>query len=133
MPLQVLGHSNPLYSTTPDSAAGCLNAGIGRRTAIALSIAGWNVVLTARRQDALKVTADLTSKPDSCLILAGDVTNEEFVRDLFTRSTDKFGSQLSILTEMTMILTIPICLVGRLDLLFNARISPIISVLINNF
>lgn len=76
-----------------------VHAGIGRRTAIALSIAGWNVVLTGRRVDALKETADLTSRIDYCLIITGDVTDEEFVKDLFARSVDKFGSHFSILLE----------------------------------
>lgn len=76
-----------------------VHVGIGRRTAIALSIAGWNVVLTGRRLDALKETADLTSRIDSCLIITGDVTDEEFVKALFERSVEKFGSHLSSLLE----------------------------------
>ncbi|KAF9462981.1 hypothetical protein BDZ94DRAFT_1259801 [Collybia nuda] len=74
------------------------SSGIGRSTAIALSTAGWNIVLTGRRLDALKETALLTPAPDSHLIVAGDITDEEFVKHLFLRSVDKFG---------------------RIDLLFN--------------
>ncbi|CAA7261427.1 unnamed protein product [Cyclocybe aegerita] len=69
---------------------------IGRQTAIALSEAGWKVVLTARRLDMLKETAALCK--NETLILAGNVLDEEFVVDLFRIAVSHFG---------------------RLDLLFN--------------
>ncbi|KAJ6567432.1 hypothetical protein DFH09DRAFT_1247410 [Mycena vulgaris] len=67
------------------------SSGIGRESAIALSKAGWNVVLTARRADALHETSLLCESPANCLILAGDVTDEEFVRKLFAETVSRFG------------------------------------------
>ncbi|KAJ7711269.1 hypothetical protein B0H16DRAFT_1679084 [Mycena metata] len=60
-------------------------------SAIALSKAGWNVVLTARRTDALQETASLCESPENCLVLPGDVTDEEFVKRLFSETVAKFG------------------------------------------
>ncbi|KAF7330917.1 hypothetical protein MVEN_02431400 [Mycena venus] len=77
-----------------------LATGIGRESAIALSKAGWNVVLTARRADALHETSLLCQSSESCMILAGDVKDEDFVKRLFTETS-------------------LICFVGRVDLLFN--------------
>ncbi|KAJ6459791.1 hypothetical protein C8R47DRAFT_1161592 [Mycena vitilis] len=74
------------------------SSGIGRESAIALSKAGWNVVLTARRAEALEETASLCESADKCLVLAGDVTNEDFVKNLFSQTVARFG---------------------RIDLLFN--------------
>ncbi|KAF5362907.1 hypothetical protein D9758_007119 [Tetrapyrgos nigripes] len=74
------------------------SSGIGRHTAIALSKAGWNVVITARRQEALEETRDLCANSAACLLVAGDITQEGFVVGLFSQSIAKFG---------------------RLDLLFN--------------
>ncbi|KAJ6530351.1 hypothetical protein DFH09DRAFT_1326866 [Mycena vulgaris] len=65
------------------------SSGIGRESAIALSKAGWNVVLTARRADALHETSLLCESPANCLILAGDVTDEEFVRKLFAETVSR--------------------------------------------
>jgi len=74
------------------------SSGIGQTTAVALAAAGWNVVLAARRQDALLQTANLIARPSACLVVAGDVTDEGFVKTLFAKTVDQFG---------------------RLDLLFN--------------
>jgi len=74
------------------------SSGIGRESAIALSKAGWNVVLTARRADALQETTSLCQSPETTLVLAGDVTDEGFVKKLFSETVARFG---------------------RLDLLFN--------------
>ncbi|KAJ7087353.1 hypothetical protein B0H15DRAFT_843669 [Mycena belliarum] len=74
------------------------SSGIGRESAIALSKAGWNVVLTGRREEALQETASFCQSPESCLVLAGDVTDEEFVKKLFAATVSRFQ---------------------RLDLLFN--------------
>ncbi|KAJ7174261.1 hypothetical protein C8R46DRAFT_990319 [Mycena filopes] len=81
------------------------SSGIGRESAIALSKAGWNVVLTARRAEALQETSLLCESPSQTLVLAGDVTDEEFVKSLFAETVAKFGKQLH--------------LTGRVDLLFN--------------
>ncbi|GLB38505.1 putative alcohol dehydrogenase (NAD) activity [Lyophyllum shimeji] len=74
------------------------SSGIGRTTAIALLVAGWNVVLTARREEALKETANMADRPSNTLIVIGDVTDEAFAKDLFAKTVAHFG---------------------RLDLLFN--------------
>ncbi|KAF9485863.1 NAD(P)-binding protein [Pholiota conissans] len=72
------------------------SSGIGRHTAVALSKAGWNIVLTARRLGALKETESLCQ--NETLILAGDITDEPFVKGVFETAVAHFG---------------------RLDLLFN--------------
>ncbi|RDB17839.1 putative oxidoreductase YohF [Hypsizygus marmoreus] len=74
------------------------SSGIGRKTAIALSAAGWNVVLTGRRLSALSETLDLIPGPASCLVVSGDITSELLVAELFAKTVERFG---------------------RLDLLFN--------------
>ncbi|KAF5382527.1 hypothetical protein D9615_002809 [Tricholomella constricta] len=68
------------------------SSGIGRQTAIALLVAGWNVVLTGRRLSALNETAEMSSRSANSLILAGDVTDEQFVKELFTRTVEHFGA-----------------------------------------
>jgi NAD(P)-dependent dehydrogenase (short-subunit alcohol dehydrogenase family) len=68
-----------------------LAIGIGRESAIALSKAGWNVVLTARRADALLETASLCESSENCMVLAGDVTDETFVKTLFSETVARFG------------------------------------------
>jgi NAD(P)-dependent dehydrogenase (short-subunit alcohol dehydrogenase family) len=70
-------------------------SGIGRVTARALGRAGWTVVLTGRREDALKETA---AEIAQACVLPADVTDEAAVAALFQRIADRYG---------------------RLDLLFN--------------
>jgi len=70
--------------------------GIGHACAIALSQAGWSVVLAARTESKLVKTADLC--PGKSLVVAGDITSEEYVKHLFAKTIEVFG---------------------RLDLLFN--------------
>jgi len=74
------------------------SSGIGRATAIALYKAGWNVVLTARRQAELEETSQLCAQASSSagstsqsLVVAGDVTQESFVKELFVKAVDRFG------------------------------------------
>ncbi|KAG7088617.1 hypothetical protein E1B28_012591 [Marasmius oreades] len=76
------------------------SAGIGRHTAIALGEAGWKVVITARRSEALEETKDMMKilENKNCLAMAGDITQETFVKSLFEETIQIFG---------------------RLDLLFN--------------
>ncbi|KAJ3903581.1 oxidoreductase protein [Lentinula edodes] len=74
------------------------SSGIGRYTAIALLNEGWNVVVTARRLEALQETQEMSSNAESCLCVAGDITDETFAINLFEQAIAKFG---------------------RLDLLFN--------------
>jgi len=74
------------------------SSGIGRESAVALSKAGWNLVLTARRLDQLNETAQLCL--GETLVLAGSITDEPFVKSVFEAATARFG---------------------RLDLLFNVN------------
>ncbi|MBW8880622.1 MAG: SDR family oxidoreductase, partial [Asticcacaulis sp.] len=70
-------------------------SGIGRATAVALSLAGFHVVLAGRRADALAETADMG---DNMLAVPTNVTDPGAVKALFHRTAAEFG---------------------RLDLLFN--------------
>jgi NAD(P)-dependent dehydrogenase (short-subunit alcohol dehydrogenase family) len=74
------------------------SSGIGRHTAIALLNEKWNVVVTARRLEALKETQKISLNPENCLCVPGEITDETFVKSLFSQTVDRFG---------------------RLDLLFN--------------
>ncbi|KAJ8584507.1 NAD(P)-binding protein [Rhizopogon salebrosus TDB-379] len=74
------------------------SSGIGRHTAIKLSSEGWSLALTARRLTELEETRSLCSNPDACIILPGDITDEDFVKGVFEETMKKYG---------------------RLDLLFN--------------
>jgi len=73
-------------------------SGIGRASALALLEAGWTVVLTGRRADRLRETADLAADRARVLVAAADVTDPESVDALFAMVADRYG---------------------RLDLLFN--------------
>ncbi|KAK4698932.1 hypothetical protein P7C70_g7338, partial [Phenoliferia sp. Uapishka_3] len=65
------------------------SSGIGRNSAIALSAAGWAVVLSGRRQAELEETAAKCG-PES-LVVCGDITKEEDVVALFRAGAEKFG------------------------------------------
>ena len=76
------------------------SSGIGRITSIALCEAGWNVVLSARRVDALEETARMCEEAaraqsiqvtELTLVVAGDVTKESDVQRLFERSVTTYG------------------------------------------
>jgi NAD(P)-dependent dehydrogenase (short-subunit alcohol dehydrogenase family) len=71
-------------------------SGIGRACAIALSEAGYAVVLTGRKIETLDETRKLLK--DDALSVAADVTDPKSVSILFAKTKEKFG---------------------RLDLLFN--------------
>ncbi len=67
-------------------------SGIGRAATIALSEAGYRVVLAGRRIDALQETVALTgADPDDCLAVATDVAKPESVLDLFDQTTAAYG------------------------------------------
>ncbi|MEY9844477.1 SDR family oxidoreductase [Streptacidiphilus sp. MAP5-3] len=70
-------------------------SGIGRVTARALGRAGWTVVLTGRREDALKETA---AEIAEAFVAPADVTDEAEVARVFDQIRSRYG---------------------RLDLLFN--------------
>ena len=82
--------SNPIALIT---GAG---SGIGRACAVALSRAGWTLVLTGRHGRTLDATARLLSGP--ALLHAADISRAQEVRELFIDIEERFG---------------------RLDLLFN--------------
>jgi NAD(P)-dependent dehydrogenase (short-subunit alcohol dehydrogenase family) len=63
--------------------------GIGKHSAIALSKAGWNVVLIARREQELQETA--AQCPNPVLVQAGDITDEPFVKQAFEVTKSHFG------------------------------------------
>jgi NAD(P)-dependent dehydrogenase (short-subunit alcohol dehydrogenase family) len=63
-------------------------SGIGRACAIALAEAGYSVVLTGRRAEALEQTA--SAAPGS-VAHAADVADPAQVRDLFAFTKEKFG------------------------------------------
>lgn len=71
-------------------------SGIGRASAIALSQAGFAVVLTGRRAEALEETRAKIAGDALCV--AADVTDPASVKSLFAKTVERFG---------------------RLDLLFN--------------
>jgi NAD(P)-dependent dehydrogenase (short-subunit alcohol dehydrogenase family) len=74
-------------------------SGIGRGCALALLAAGWRVVLTGRRADALESTmaaSGVARERATCIVC--DVAREEAVAALYDQLRDRFG---------------------RLDLLFN--------------
>lgn len=112
--------------------------GIGRATAIALSKAGWSLVLFARRLELLCETKELCDNPALCVYFAGDVSNEQSVADLFKFAVQSFGmSKLSMsLIELYLCVVlfphqtlinawlIPDIHVGRVDMLFNVRPFP---------
>jgi len=66
------------------------SSGIGKLTAISLSKVGWNVALIARRVVELNETESLCPGPGK-LVLPGDVTDEEFVKECFSRVVSAFG------------------------------------------
>lgn len=67
-------------------------SGIGRAVAIALSDAGFDVVLAGRRQAALDETRDgCTTRPARVLTVATDVADEAQVAHLFQAAQDTFG------------------------------------------
>jgi NAD(P)-dependent dehydrogenase (short-subunit alcohol dehydrogenase family) len=66
--------------------------GIGKACAIALAGAGWNVVLTGRRQDVLDSAAFEAGKSGSqALAVACDISRADEVDRLFARAVETFG------------------------------------------
>lgn len=66
--------------------------GIGRVTATALSKAGWDIVITARRLDRLEETKTQCEETSKILVLAGDISDEQFVVELFKQTVSTFGN-----------------------------------------
>ncbi|KAM0746495.1 short-chain dehydrogenase/reductase SDR [Meredithblackwellia eburnea MCA 4105] len=67
------------------------SSGIGRHSAIALSKAGWAVVISGRRKAELEETASACAGPAGVLAVVGDITKEEDVLSLFSEAFKKFG------------------------------------------
>ena len=65
------------------------SAGIGRSAALALLRDGYHVALVARRKDELEKTA--AAAKDRALVLAGDITKPEFVREIFSKVKSAWG------------------------------------------
>ena len=65
-------------------------SGIGKAVALALIKAGYHVVLTGRREDALRAVAQ-ESGSDKALAVAADVTQPESVAALFATIHSHFG------------------------------------------
>lgn len=59
------------------------SSGIGRASALALSEAGYHVILTGRRQDALDATAAKATGPTTCI--SCDLTSEDAVAAMFAQ------------------------------------------------
>ncbi|EPT00301.1 hypothetical protein FOMPIDRAFT_1023878 [Fomitopsis schrenkii] len=74
------------------------SSGIGQKSAIALSKAGWSLTLFARRHEELLSTKAMCANQDQVIVVQGDVTDEHGVQRMFRKTVDHFG---------------------RLDLLFN--------------
>jgi len=67
------------------------SSGIGRVTATALSKAGWHIAITARRLDRLEETKTQCGETSKVLVLAGDISDEQFVVELFRQAVSVFG------------------------------------------
>ena len=66
------------------------SGGIGEGIARAFAAEGANVVLNSRNQaDCEKVAADFDA--ERTLVVAGDVSNSEFVRELIASTVKRFG------------------------------------------
>ena len=66
-------------------------SGIGRAAALALGTAGYQVVLTGRREAELEKTRALSGAGDSMLSVACDVTEPAQVDQLFAAARERFG------------------------------------------
>ena len=67
-----------------------IHSGVGRASAIALSKAGWNVVLIARREEKLRETESQCTGPRQ-LVFSGDVTDQDFIQTSFQQAFSTFG------------------------------------------
>ena len=65
------------------------SAGIGRAAALALLGDGYHVALVARRKEELEKTA--AGAKDRALVLPGDITRLEFVREIFAKVKASWG------------------------------------------
>lgn len=68
------------------------SSGIGQSLAMDFAGAGANLVLVARREEKLQEVADALPDDVSVLVVPGDVTNEDDVRNVIDRTLEKFGT-----------------------------------------
>ena len=70
------------------------SSGLGKATAMELAAEGARVMISARRQEALRSAADeiRSVTGTEVLAIAGDVTDEEHVRNLVQETVQQFGS-----------------------------------------
>jgi 3-oxoacyl-[acyl-carrier protein] reductase len=70
------------------------SSGLGKATAMVLAAEGARVVINARREDELAAAADeiRSATRTEVLPIAGDVTNEDNVRNLVSETLNRFGS-----------------------------------------
>lgn len=69
-----------------------MHTGIGQKSAIALSKAGWSLTLFARRLEELLITKQMCADPDQVLVVQGDVTDEHGVKHMFRKTVEHFGA-----------------------------------------
>jgi NAD(P)-dependent dehydrogenase (short-subunit alcohol dehydrogenase family) len=67
------------------------SAGIGKSAALALLKDGYHVALVARRKDLLEKVAAESGAKDRTLVLAGDITQDDFVKDAFAKVKSAWG------------------------------------------
>lgn len=68
------------------------SSGIGRATALALGKLGCNVAITARRLPELEALAtEIVQAGGNALVLAGDITNEQFAKTVVAQTKEHFG------------------------------------------
>jgi len=86
----------PLKHTQPGIALVTgASSGVGRSAAVALSEAGWTVVVCARRAEALEETVRLSNKKGNgkARAIAADLAKPEDIKRLFTTIKNDFGAR----------------------------------------
>jgi len=89
----------PLKHTQPGIALVTgASSGVGRSAAVALSEAGWTVVVCARRADALEDTVRLSNEKGNgkARAVAADLAKPEDIKRLFATIKEEFGAQLNV-------------------------------------
>jgi hypothetical protein len=67
------------------------SAGIGKSAALALLKDGYHVALVARRKDLLEKVAAESGAKDRALVLPADITKDEQVKEIFSKTKSAFG------------------------------------------